>query len=146
MDDSEDRCVNPVAGQTQTMATLIEERLNRRSFLRTVALAGGWLAASACAPRPLARGIAGSPETGRFGFEEIKRATDATHHVPPGYQADLLLRWGDPLFPDSAGFRSAGANRRGATSAIRLQQRFHWLPAAAARARSTGARTAVCQP
>jgi len=32
-----------------------------------------------------------------FGFREVPRGVDATHHVPPGYRTDILLRWGDPL-------------------------------------------------
>lgn len=33
-----------------------------------------------------------------FTFTEVSRGADHTHHVPPGYHADVLLRWGDPLF------------------------------------------------
>ena len=29
---------------------------------------------------------------------------DADHHVAEGYDADVLLRWGDPVFPDSPEF------------------------------------------
>ncbi|MGB6230804.1 MAG: PhoX family phosphatase, partial [Litorimonas sp.] len=39
-----------------------------------------------------------------FGFEEIARGMDETHHVPDGYTTDILLRWGDPLFADSPAF------------------------------------------
>ena len=38
-----------------------------------------------------------------------------------------LLRWGDPLFPDSPAVRSAQAERRRAIEAVRLQQRLHRL-------------------
>jgi secreted PhoX family phosphatase len=41
---------------------------------------------------------------------------DHTHHVPDGYAAQLLMRWGDPLFPDAPTFdahaQTATAQRR----------------------------------
>ncbi len=37
-------------------------------------------------------------------FKEVLRGLDETHHVAEGYQADVLLRWGDPLFSDSPAF------------------------------------------
>ncbi|NMM45149.1 PhoX family phosphatase [Rhodospirillaceae bacterium KN72] len=39
-----------------------------------------------------------------FSFDEISHGVDETHHVAPGYNADILLRWGDALFPDSPAF------------------------------------------
>lgn len=36
----------------------------------------------------------------RFDFAEIEAGIDKTHHLAPGYRAQVLLRWGDPLFPD----------------------------------------------
>ena len=32
-----------------------------------------------------------------LGFKEIPHKLDFQHHLPHGYSADLLLRWGDPL-------------------------------------------------
>jgi hypothetical protein len=40
----------------------------------------------------------------RFGFAEVEAGVDETHHVAEGYRAAVLLRWGDPLFPDSPPF------------------------------------------
>src|SRR3990170_4400860 len=40
----------------------------------------------------------------RFGFEEVEAGVDETHHVAEGYRAQVLLRWGDKLFPDSPPF------------------------------------------
>jgi hypothetical protein len=37
-------------------------------------------------------------------FVELEHGLDQTHHVAPGHRAQVLLRWGDPLFPDSPPF------------------------------------------
>jgi secreted PhoX family phosphatase len=40
----------------------------------------------------------------RFEFDEVQAGVDEKHHVAEGYRADVLLRWGDPLFADSPSF------------------------------------------
>ena len=40
----------------------------------------------------------------RFEFDELKAGIDETHHIAEGYHADILLRWGDPIFPDAPAF------------------------------------------
>ena len=106
MDDSENHTSNPrIKAGVQTISDLIEGRLSRRSFL------GGVSAAAATA----GLGCAGAPtrttETAskvgaasEFSFSEIMRGADGNHHIPEGYAADLVLRWGDALFPDSPAF------------------------------------------
>ena len=39
-----------------------------------------------------------------FDFKEIEAGVDQTHHVAEGYDAQVLLRWGDPIFPDAPEF------------------------------------------
>ena len=39
-----------------------------------------------------------------FSFKEVEAGIDQTHHVAEGYDADVLLRWGDPLFADAPEF------------------------------------------
>lgn len=39
-----------------------------------------------------------------FRFTEIEHGVDETHHVAPGYNADVLIRWGDPVLADAAAF------------------------------------------
>ncbi|QND47800.1 PhoX family phosphatase [Rhizobium lusitanum] len=98
-----------------TMGEIIGRRFSRRGFLQ------GSLAVSAIAATvgPLAlvsaekaRAAGGSA----FAFKEIEAGVDADHHVAEGYDANVLLRWGDALFADSPAFdpknQSAEAQRR----------------------------------
>ena len=87
----------------RTMGEIIASRFSRRGFLK------GSLAVSAIAatvsPMALmladeARAAAGSA----FTFDEIEAGVDEKHHVAAGYDADVLIRWGDPLFADAPAF------------------------------------------
>ncbi|WDI31123.1 PhoX family phosphatase [Hyphococcus flavus] len=91
--------------KVDTIGDLVESRISRRAFV------GGGVAASAVAMGGCA---APAPENGvesvsqsSFSFAEIARGVDGTHHVPDGYIADVLIRWGDPVFPDSPSFDPA---------------------------------------
>ena len=116
MDQSEDFSVNPTAFRSdRRISAIIDRRLNRRGFL------GGITAVSALAMTGCARGVveSGSVETSSptgFSFEEISRGMDETHHVAADHLADVLIRWGDPLFDDSPAFdphnQTAEAQRR----------------------------------
>lgn len=108
MDESENIPCNPrIAGGAATITDLIRRRLTRRGF--TLGAASLALAGCATARRE------GAPE-GAFGFAEIARGMDGTHHVPDGYEADILIRWGDALFADAPPFdpfrQTAAAQRR----------------------------------
>lgn len=98
-----------------TMGEIIGRRFSRRNFLQ------GSLAVSAIAATvsPLALVAAGEARAaGRsaFSFPEVEAGVDADHHVAEGYSADILLRWGDPIFADSPAFdplsQSAAAQAR----------------------------------
>jgi secreted PhoX family phosphatase len=86
-----------------TMGDVINARYSRRSFMR------GSLAVAAIAATvsPLAlmtadevRAETPSP----FDFTEIEAGVDETHHVAEGYDANILLRWGDKVFADAPDF------------------------------------------
>ena len=92
---------NPSANPT--MGEIISKRFSRRSFLQ------GSLAVSAIAatvsPVALMTAEKAKAATGSaFSFPEIEAGVDANHHVAEGYDADVLLRWGDALFTDSPEF------------------------------------------
>ncbi|MBH0239432.1 PhoX family protein [Methylobrevis albus] len=95
--DGHNESLNP------TMGEIIATRFSRRGFLK------GSLAVSAIAATvsPLALMVADEARaaTGSaFSFKEVEAGIDATHHVAEGYDADVLLRWGDAIFPDSPAF------------------------------------------
>jgi len=121
MDDSENKPVNPrIAAGVATIDDVIGQRLSRRGFLgglgavSAVALAG--CARGVEAPGPAAGRVAADADIPGFSFDEIARGMDETHHVAEGYRADVLIRWGDPLFADSPAFdpanQTAEAQRR----------------------------------
>ncbi|SFI99622.1 PhoX family protein [Jannaschia pohangensis] len=85
---------------------VVESALSRRGFLSGVVAFGSGAAA-------LGTGIAGSllsstsaarAQGATFPFEALPIHTDATVHVPGGYEWDVLVRWGDPLFSDAEAF------------------------------------------
>ena len=80
-----------------TMGEVIAARFNRRDILR------GALAATAISATvsPLALAAAGKARaaggTSAFNFKEVAAGVDEKHHVPEGYDADILIRWGDAV-------------------------------------------------
>ncbi|WP_421790804.1 PhoX family protein [Hyphobacterium sp.] len=101
MQDLDDIPSNPrPAAGAATISEIIEKRLSRRGFLGGMAAVSG-LALSGCALNTFRSENGAAPA---FGFEEIARGSDPTHHVPLGYQADIVIRWGDALFEDSPAF------------------------------------------
>jgi secreted PhoX family phosphatase len=112
----EDVPVNP--SSEPTLGDLINARFNRRTLLKHAlgvsalgALASSplaLLAAGAEHPAPTAPAGAvpdAAPQpASRFGFTEIAHGVDATHHVAPGYSADVLIRWGDKVLADAPAF------------------------------------------
>ena len=40
----------------------------------------------------------------RFRFDELEAGVDENHHVAAGYDADVLIRWGDPVLPGAPAF------------------------------------------
>ncbi|OZB16514.1 MAG: dTDP-glucose 4,6-dehydratase, partial [Hyphomonas sp. 34-62-18] len=121
MDDSENKPVNPrVAAGVATIGDVIGQRLSRRGFLGGLGAVSGLALVGCATGREEAVALAEAPgEAGAepaFRFAEIMRGMDETHHVAEGYRADVLIRWGDPLFADSPAFdpmnQSAEAQRR----------------------------------
>ncbi len=86
-----------------SIGDIILKRYSRRAMLR--GSLGVVAAAALFGPQVLgARRARAEASEDRFAFTEIAAGVDETHHVAEGYRAQVLLRWGDPLFPDAPVF------------------------------------------
>ena len=88
---------------SRTIGDVINARYNRRSVI------AGMLGASASAAlfgtsALVTPSTAQAKDASRYVFDELASGNDQTHHVAPGYDADILLRWGDPILPDAPAF------------------------------------------
>jgi len=88
------------ANTNPTLGDVLAQRLGRRDLIR------GGLATSVLAA--VGPGLLASCDrlvsTSEFDFKEVSHGTSIDHVVPEGYDARVLLRWGDPLFPGMTPF------------------------------------------
>jgi len=101
-----DTVTNPTAGTT--FGEVLALRYSRRDALRGLAATGviaaldtGFADALNGGTSPSARADGAKSQ---FTFAEIKHGVDETHHVAPGYSADVLIRWGAPVTADAPDF------------------------------------------
>jgi uncharacterized protein len=107
-DQSEDVGRNP--SHNPTMGDVIAARYDRRDLMKGVL----GVAAIAATTSPLALAAASKASAqvapsrqssaSRYVFKELEAGSDQTHHVAEGYDADLLIRWGDPVLPGAPAF------------------------------------------
>lgn len=94
--------LNPTGNRT--MGEIIAARFSRRGFLRgsmaTVAIS------ATVSPLALlaADGAHAAGGGSAFDFPEVTAGVDPDHHVAEGYDADVLMRWGDKVFADAPDF------------------------------------------
>jgi len=95
----DDALVNP--SREPGIAELIEAQMSRRTALKGLAAIGAisLFGCESLAPRRVATGD--MPLT----FTEIGRFLDETTHVAPGYDVQVLIRWGDPIRRSGPAFR-----------------------------------------
>ncbi|MBT1158298.1 PhoX family phosphatase [Aminobacter anthyllidis] len=87
----------------RTMGDIIARRFSRRGFLQG-SLAVSAIAATVSPIAILLADDARAASASAFVFDEIEAGIDDKHHVASGYDADVLLRWGDPIFADAPEF------------------------------------------
>jgi uncharacterized protein len=85
-------CSNPLTAPT--IGDVLLARLSRRE-----ALSGLTAVAALATLAPLSNRFAGEAQaaTTPLAFEEVPHGNTETHAVPAGYEAQTLIRWGDPL-------------------------------------------------
>ncbi len=85
-----------------TMGDVINARFSRRGFLK------GSLAVAAIgatvSPLALLAAEEANAAGSAFSFEEVAAGVDEKHHIAAGYDADILIRWGDKVFADAPEF------------------------------------------
>lgn len=101
LEEAEGPGLNPTANPT--MGDIIAARFSRRGFLKG-SMASAAIAATVSPVALFAADEARAQTTSAFSFPEVEAGVDANHHVAEGYDADVLLRWGDKLFPDAPEF------------------------------------------
>ncbi|ABL71545.1 PhoX family protein [Paracoccus denitrificans] len=92
--------------ENRTMGEIIAARFSRRGFLK------GSMAATAISATVSPFALLAADEAraqdavegSAFSFPEVEAGVDADHHVAQGYDADILLRWGDKVFADAPDF------------------------------------------
>ncbi|MEM9257590.1 MAG: PhoX family phosphatase [Pseudomonadota bacterium] len=102
VNDSDNTSSNPrIVNGARTLDDIIRSRLSRRAFLGGVTVATAGFALGVCAAD---ESETPGTQSVSFDFKEIARGLDGRHHVPEGYAAEVIIRWGDPLFADSPAF------------------------------------------
>ncbi len=99
--DEHDERVRPAPEETD-FDRIVEARISRRGLMGgALAFGGAGMLASTFLTRPA------QAAADRFAFTQIPAGTADTIVVPDGYTAEVVVRWGDPLFSDTPEFDHA---------------------------------------
>lgn len=106
-EEAEDRGSNP--SMNATLGDVIAQRLSRRDVVRGALAVSVTGAAMASLMRAGVAVAAPAAEAGAavFDFPELDVIEDETHHVAAGYDADVVIRWGDAVLSDAPVFAPA---------------------------------------
>jgi len=90
--------------KSSKLESLITNALSRRRFLQSVGLVG---AGTFLAGMPIKQAISAT-QSKLLDFDALPASTSDKVIVPKGYRADVLISWGDPLFPYAPQFDPSG--------------------------------------
>ncbi len=103
-EEAENESSNP--STNPTIGDIIAARLSRRDLVKgfaAVTVAAELVLPDALAAAPGPEPVAGPASS--FDFTELAvQPASETHHVAPGYDADVLIRWGDAVLPEAPAF------------------------------------------
>ena len=110
MDSYENKVVDPEdigsnLSAEPSIGDLIERRLGRRDALRGLLGAGAAVTLGRELPGSTALAQEAGPSS--LTFKEVAHGLDKTHHIPEGYEAQVLIRWGDPVVAGAPAFDPA---------------------------------------
>ena len=86
-----------------TLADLIAIRVSRRGALKGLFATTAWVAGCSGGPAAMKTDSV-LPKTSAKAFSPISSEMDARLHVPEGYTARTLIRWGDPVLSGAPAF------------------------------------------
>ncbi|MBB99317.1 MAG: dTDP-glucose 4,6-dehydratase [Rhodobacteraceae bacterium] len=99
-EDADNTVLSPKTART--FGDIVNRRYGRRDVLRG---ALGVTAVTALfGTTALTAATQARAATPAFAFPELESGNDTRHHIAEGYDADVLIRWGDPIFPDVGPF------------------------------------------
>ena len=114
-DDAEN--IGSNASHNPTISDILALRLSRRDVMAgLLATTSASLTASTASLIAAPPGVANAAQpataappatTPTFTFDELSAGIDETHHVAKGYDADILIRWGDGVLGDAPRFDPA---------------------------------------
>lgn len=111
-EEAENAGSNPT--DNASIGDLIAARYHRRDILKG-ALGVAAIAATV-SPLALAASQKAHAALAGFQFKEVVAGVDERHHVAEGYDADILIRWGDAVMPGAPAFdpaqQSAAAQKK----------------------------------
>ncbi|MDX2290501.1 MAG: PhoX family phosphatase [Hyphomicrobiaceae bacterium] len=98
----DDTPTSPAAGRT--FGDVLAERLSRRDLMSGVLASTAIAVVVSPAALLTACSDAGPPSMPNFSFTEVASGSDERHYVAEGYDADVLIRWGDKVLADAPPF------------------------------------------
>lgn len=92
------------SAMNRPLSGVMSAAVGRRAVLRGSAAVA---ALAAVEPAGLIGPAAAQAAASSLTFSELTRVTDENDHWPEGYRRQILVRWGDPIFPDTPAFDPA---------------------------------------
>jgi secreted PhoX family phosphatase len=100
VEDSDD--IGSNRSGNRPLLELVEGRLSRRAALKAFVTTAAVGAFGSTLTSRFALAAAGDPST--LAFTPLEQVITQDHQVAPGYTAELLIRWGDPVLPGAPEF------------------------------------------